>query len=164
MRASDKQVRTLFRALARGDALGRAAMKADLCPNTARRYAGTGLLPSAATSDRTWRTHEDAFSGDWPEIEARLVLSPTLRANTLFDDLVARFPGRYEPGQLRTLQRWWRHAEKGPPGPLKRGRGESTYRPRSEQGRALLRGPGRAPYGAAASLRRARPSFDCLSR
>jgi hypothetical protein len=80
-------------------------MKADLCENTARRYVETGELPSEGVTERTWRTHPDAFEGDWPEIERRLAESPTLRANTIFDDLVARFPGRYEPGQLRTLQR-----------------------------------------------------------
>lgn len=91
-------------------------MKSDLCPNTARRYVSTGLLPSADASARTWRTHKDAFADDWPAIEVRLALSPALQANTIFDDLAARFPGRYEPGQLRTLQRRvriWR-ARSGP--------------------------------------------------
>ncbi len=91
-------------------------MKADLCENTARGYAASGQLPSEMRVERTWRTHTDAFEGDWPEIEERLAAAPTLRANTIFDDLVARFPGRYEPGQLRTLQRrvrTWR-ARSGP--------------------------------------------------
>ena len=91
-------------------------MKSDLCPNTARHYVSTGLLPSAAASARTWRTRPDPFADVWLAIEVRLLLSPTLQANTIFDDLVAKHPGRYEPGQLRTLQRRvriWR-ARSGP--------------------------------------------------
>jgi hypothetical protein len=116
VQASDKQVRRLFKALAQGRSLRRAAMSADLSENTARDYAASGQLPSERQVERTWRTHADAFEGDWPEIERRLAAAPTLRANTIFDDLVARLPGRYEPGQLRTLQRRvrsWR-ARSGP--------------------------------------------------
>jgi len=116
VQASDRQVRRLFKALAQGRSLRRAAMSADLSENTARDYASSGQLPSERPVERTWRTHADAFEGDWPEIEQRLAASPTLRAHTIFDDLVARFPGRYEPGQLRTLQRrvrTWR-ARSGP--------------------------------------------------
>jgi hypothetical protein len=45
-----------------------------------------------------------------------LVAAPTLEAKTVFEVLVEKYPGRYEPGQLRTLQRrlkCWR-AERGP--------------------------------------------------
>jgi transposase InsO family protein len=54
---------------------------------------------------------------DWPGIVARLEESPELEAKTLFEDLLERHPERYQPGQLRTLQRRvkaWR-ARHGPP-------------------------------------------------
>jgi hypothetical protein len=75
-----------------------------------------GKLPPELVAPRDWRTHEDAFLEHWPELEAMLRESPALEAKTLFDVLVEKHPGRYEEGQLRTLQRRvkaWR-AERGP--------------------------------------------------
>jgi transposase InsO family protein len=93
--------------------LGRAARKADLDRKTARTYVEAGRLPSEMTTPRTWRTREDPFAEDWLEVEAQLVLTPELEAKTVFEALVDKHPGRYEPGQLRTLQRriqQWRAA------------------------------------------------------
>lgn len=97
--------------------LGVAAVRAGMHRNTARRYAASGSLPSALKAPRTWRTREDPFAADWPEVEARLAAAPELEAQALFEDLMRRHPGRYEEGQLRTLQRrvkQWRATE-GPP-------------------------------------------------
>ena len=96
--------------------VGLAAMRAGVDRKTARKYAESGKLPSELVEPRTWRTREDAFVADWPELEVMLVESPALEAKTLFDVLSEKYPGRYEGGQLRTLQRRvkaWR-AERGP--------------------------------------------------
>jgi hypothetical protein len=96
--------------------VGLAAMRAGLDRKTARKYVEGGKLPSELVEPRSWRTHEDAFLEHWPELEAMLRESPALEAKTLFEVLVERCPGRYEEGQLRTLQRRvkaWR-AERGP--------------------------------------------------
>jgi hypothetical protein len=96
--------------------IGLAAMRAGVDRKTARRYARGGKLPSELVEPRDWRTHEDAFVEDWPELEAMLGESPALEAKTLFEVLLEKYPGRYEAGQLRTLQRRvkaWR-AERGP--------------------------------------------------
>ncbi len=96
--------------------VGLAAMRAGVDRKTARRYVEGGKLPSELVEPRTWRTREDAFVADWPELEVMLVESPALEAKSLFDVLAEKFPGRYEDGQLRTLQRRvkaWR-AERGP--------------------------------------------------
>ena len=95
---------------------GLAAMRAGMDPKTARKYVRGGKLPSELVEPRDWRTHEDAFLEHWPELEAMLAESPTFEAKTLFEVLVGKYPGRYEEGQLRTLQRRvksWR-AERGP--------------------------------------------------
>ena len=95
---------------------GLAAMRAGVDRKTARRYVQGGKLPSELVEPRDWRTHEDAFLEHWPELEAMLSESPALEAKTLFEVLVEKYPGRYEEGQLRTLQRrvkTWR-AERGP--------------------------------------------------
>jgi hypothetical protein len=96
--------------------VGKAALRAGLHRNTARRYLVAGQLPSELKQPRTWRTRADPFAADWEEIAARLEDAPELEAKILFEDLVRRRPGQYEEGQLRTLQRHikrWR-AEHGP--------------------------------------------------
>jgi hypothetical protein len=96
--------------------IGHAAMKADMDRKTARKYVRDGRLPSERVAARTWSTRADPFAGDWKEIEEVLTLTPELEAKTIFEMLTEKYPGRYEPGQLRTLQRHvkrWR-AEHGP--------------------------------------------------
>lgn len=98
------------------DEVGHAAMMADMDRKTARKYVRAGRLPSEMVAPRTWCTREDPFAKNWEEIEERLTLTPELEAKTLFAVLTEKYPGRYEPGQLRTLQRHvkrWR-AEHGP--------------------------------------------------
>jgi len=96
--------------------IGDAAMKAGMDRKTARKYVQAGKLPSEMVEPRAWRTREDPFAEDWPEVVALLELTPELEAKTIFGLLEERYPERYEPGQLRTLQRHvrqWR-AEHGP--------------------------------------------------
>lgn len=83
---------------------------------TARAYVEAGKLPSEMVVARTWRTREDPFEKHWVEVQERLEKAPELEAKTLFAMLVEKYPGQYEDGQLRTLQRRihrWR-AEHGP--------------------------------------------------
>ncbi len=54
---------------------------------------------------RDWRTRQDPFEEHWPEVTALLDESPALEAKTVFEVLSDKYPGRYEAGQLRTLQR-----------------------------------------------------------
>jgi len=93
--------------------IGQAAMKTDMDRKTARKYVAAGQLPSEMKQPRGWRTRPDPFAEHWPEIEARLRATPELEAKTLFELLQQQYPGRYEDGQLRTLQRHvkrWRAA------------------------------------------------------
>ncbi len=96
--------------------LRRAAMKADMDPKTARKYVKVGRLPSEMKQPRRHRTRPDPFSADWSWIVEMLDAAPELEAKTLFEVLEEKHPGRYEAGQLRTLQRHikqWR-AQHGP--------------------------------------------------
>ena len=100
--------------------IGVSALRAGIDRKTARKYVEGGRLPSELVEPRNWRTHEDAFVEHWPELEVMLGESPGLEAKTLFDVLMTKYPGRYEDGQLRTLQRRvksWR-AERGPDRPV----------------------------------------------
>jgi len=85
--------------------IGLASMRAGMDRKTGRKYVAAGLLPSEMVKERDWRTREDPFAEHWPEVEAQLVETPALEAKTLFAVLVEKYPDRYEPGQLRTLQR-----------------------------------------------------------
>jgi len=102
--------------MAKGAGLGVAAVRSGMHRNTAAKWSKESSLPSETREPRSWRTREDPFESVWPELEARLRAAPGLTAKTLFDELIAAEPDRYQPGQLRTLQRRvkiWR-AESGP--------------------------------------------------
>ena len=83
-----------------------AAMKVDMDRKTARKYRDQAKLPSELkTWPHAWRTRQDPFAEVWEEVREQLELSPGLQAKTLFEWLQRRYSGRFENGQLRTLQR-----------------------------------------------------------
>jgi hypothetical protein len=113
---SDAQARKLMEEMTKHGKVGLAAMKAGMDRKTARKYVAAGKLPSEMAVPRDWRTREDPFAEHWPEVEALVRETPALEAKTLFEVLSAKYPDRYEAGQLRTLQRrvrLWR-ATQGP--------------------------------------------------
>lgn len=56
-----------------------------------------------------WRlTHKDPFEGKWEQILSWLVANPERSSGDIFRELQRRFPGRYQPLQIRTLQRGMR--------------------------------------------------------
>jgi len=85
--------------------IGIAAMRADMCRQTASKYLAAGKLPSELKRDRDWRTRLDPFVDVWPEIRAMLEKTPELQAKTLFEHVCREHPGKFSEGQLRTLQR-----------------------------------------------------------
>jgi hypothetical protein len=114
MPVSDAQVRKLMEEMSKHGRIGVAAMKADMDPKTARKYVTAGKLPSEMKAPRDWRTRQDPFAEHWAEVTAMLGEAPGLEAKTIFEVLSDKYPGRYEPGQLRTLQRHvrrWRAAQ-----------------------------------------------------
>ena len=116
MLTTDAQVRKLMEELSKHGKVGLAGMRSGMSPNTVRKYSRLGKLPSELRGPREWRTREDPFEDDWPEIAGWLKDAPELEAKTLFELLASRKPECYEPGQLRSLQRRikrWR-AQEGP--------------------------------------------------
>jgi hypothetical protein len=95
---------------------GVAAARAGMDRKTARKYVKAGKLPSELKGPRAWRTRDNPFERDWPWVEGLLRTTPELETKTLFEALLEKEPGRYQEGQLRTLQRHvkrWR-AQQGP--------------------------------------------------
>ena len=54
------------------------------------------------------RTHKDPFEGEWEHILSWLVANPERSSGDIFRELQRRSPGRYQPLQIRTLQRGMR--------------------------------------------------------
>ncbi len=117
---NDGQVRLFRQRRMKGKTQEAAAAAAGMSVRTARKWERGGLLPSESQPARTWRTRADAFEDVW---ESELVpllqrdAERVLQATTLLEWLEERYPGRFVPGQLRTLQRRlreWR-ALCGPP-------------------------------------------------
>ena len=91
-----------------GAPLETAALQVGMSANTARQYRRSGQLPSevrTAREPRHWRTREDPFVEVWEQVRGLLEVNPGLQALTLFQELQRRYPGRFQDGQLRTLQR-----------------------------------------------------------
>jgi hypothetical protein len=102
---TDSQVRRLFKLSNQEKNQETAALKADMDPKTARRYLDAGKVPSEMKTERDWRTRQDPFAEIWQEVEEQLREAPALEAKTVFAALQRDHPGRFEDGQLRTLQR-----------------------------------------------------------
>ena len=102
---TNRQVRKLMTLLHQEATLSTAAAKAGMDERTARKYRRVGKLPSEVRRPHDWRTRPDPFAEVWDEVRAKLEATPGLQAQTLFADLQRRQPGRFQDGQLRTLQR-----------------------------------------------------------
>lgn len=92
-----------------------AAARGHECPYRPQIQAAR----QTAQPDQTAAYPSDApnpFAAAWPWVVAQLERDPALQAKTLFAELVQQHPQRYQPNQLRTLQRHiatWR-AQFGP--------------------------------------------------
>jgi hypothetical protein len=96
----------MMRERQKGRTQEQAAVKANVSSRkTVARYERLGKLPSELKQARQYRTREDAFAADWPQVEQMLSDAPELEAKTLFEWLCEQEPGKYQAGQLRTLQR-----------------------------------------------------------
>jgi hypothetical protein len=89
---------------------------------TAGKFPVEGSMPDLAAGLETlyreqerrkrvlgWRrTHKDPFEGEWEQIVSWLVANPERSSGDIFRELQRRSPGRYQPLQIRTLQRGMR--------------------------------------------------------
>ncbi len=106
MTATDAQVRIIMREREKGRTQEQAAATANLSSRkTAAKYEQLGRLPSELKQPRIYRTRTDPFAEDWPEVKEMLAGAPELEAKTIFGWLCEERPGKYQEGQLRTLQR-----------------------------------------------------------
>ncbi len=127
---TDEQVKKLMKLKSSGKTLDQSAAQSGMDVKTARKYRRLGKLPSECRPERSWRTRDDPFAEVWPELVKILEDSPTAEGKTLFEYLCRKYEGRFQEGQLRTLQRrvkMWRVRS----GPLR----EVMFPQRHEPGR-----------------------------
>ena len=114
---NDHQVKKLRMDLNGGMTLAKAAVRSGMSEKTARKYRTMNQLPSEAEQPHDWRTRTNPFEAVWDDVQQQLTQSPGLQAKTIFQSLQRQYPGQFQDGQLRTLQRHikqWR-ATDGPP-------------------------------------------------
>lgn len=101
----DGEIKLLRKERAKGVSQKVAAARTGMSERTVRKYERAGKLPSQLKQPRVYRTRENPFAQDWSWVETQLHRDPALQSKTLFALLCEAFPGRYQEGQLRTLQR-----------------------------------------------------------
>jgi transposase len=101
----DQQVRRLFTLSQTENSQAVAAAQAGMDVKTARKYQRLGRLPSEVAVTHNWRTREDPFTEVWEKVRQELAVNAGLEAKTLFQMLQRKYPGRFQDGQMRTLQR-----------------------------------------------------------
>ena len=111
---TDKQVRRLFALLKTEETQEIAASKAGMDAKTARKYRRHGGQPSELPPAVRGRTRPDPFVDVWDDVRKLFEDNAGLEAKTVFEFLQRQSPGRFQNGQLRTLQRRvkvWRATE-----------------------------------------------------
>lgn len=102
---TDRQVRRLFVLVNREKEQETAAAKAGMDAKTARKYRRLGRLPSEVGAVRRGRTRPDPFVEVWADVQKMYEDNAGLEAKAVFEFLQRKDPGRFQDGQLRTLQR-----------------------------------------------------------
>jgi hypothetical protein len=82
-----------------------AASKAGMDAKTARKYRRLGHMPSELSLAVRGRTRPDPFVDVWDQVKELFRANPGLESKTVFEYLQRQYPGRFQDGQLRTLQR-----------------------------------------------------------
>jgi transposase len=103
MACTEEQIKKLMK-YAGSCTLEAAAAKAGMSLRTARDYLKRGGRMKQKKR-REHRTRPDPFAEVWPEVKNLLESDSGLEAKTVMEWLDQRYPGQFENGQLRTLQR-----------------------------------------------------------
>ena len=82
------------------------ASSANAAPDRSERmYRRTKRKRKQVQGKRWWRTRKDPFEAVWDQIEQQLERAPDTYATKLLAWLQVKYPGQFQDGQLRTLQR-----------------------------------------------------------
>ena len=133
----DTQVLLLHRLVTKEEEpIATAAARVGMCETTARKYMRLGKLPSEIKQPHTWRMRKDPFADVWEEVMSFLQVNPGLVVKEFFGELQRRYPSKFQPEQLRTLQRrvkQWRSTD----GPAREVFFAQEHEPETVPGRTL---------------------------
>jgi len=101
----DTQYRVLEREFGKSGSITMSSMKSGMTRKTGSKYLKRGKVPSESRPARYWRTREDPFVDVSEDIRLMLEDAPELEALTIFTDLQKKHPGKFDDGQLRSLER-----------------------------------------------------------
>lgn len=100
-----KQYQKLMSEYQKHGTIQTSAMKADVHPQTARKYIQAGQPPEQLQLKHGWRTRLDPLEAIWPKAEQMLKEAPELEAKALFEHLLLGQEGTLQESHLRTFQR-----------------------------------------------------------
>ncbi len=81
------------------------AMKADVHPQTARKYIQAAKPPEELQHKHDWRTRPDPLAAIWEPARQMLLQAPDLEAKELFEYLRGLHPDQVAASALRSFQR-----------------------------------------------------------
>ena len=81
------------------------SIKSGMDRKTGAKYIRNGKSPSEHKRPHRWRTRLDPFADVKDELEALLNKADDLEGLTIFQHFQKKYPGKFDDGQLRTLER-----------------------------------------------------------
>lgn len=102
---TDFQYRRLINVFNRTGEILMSSIKSGMDRKTGAKYIKNGKSPSELKRPHTWRTRLDPFADVKDELEALLNKADDLEALTIFQYFQKKYPGKFDDGQLRTLER-----------------------------------------------------------
>ena len=101
----ETQYRTLLKEFNKSGEITMSSMKSGMNRKTGAKYLKLGKGPCELRQPHTWRTRPDPFADIASEINNMLKKAPELQPLMIFTHLQEKYPGKFNDGQLRTLER-----------------------------------------------------------
>jgi transposase len=102
---TNKQYRKLMSEYQKEANIVVSAMKADVHPQTARKYIQAAQPPAELQRKHDWRTRPDPLAAIWEPAQQMLTQAPELEAKELFEYLRGLYPEQADASGLRSFQR-----------------------------------------------------------
>ena len=106
---TNRQYQRLIREYQKTGRIVFSAMKADVSPETARKYIKAAQTSAQPQSPHTWRTRPDPLAKIWEEVVELLKEAPGSEAKMLFEHFLAHPASGLEESHMRTFYRRVRH-------------------------------------------------------
>jgi len=102
---TDQQFSRLKSMLTQGKTQQQVADRLEVSRSTVSKYDGRTAPPSETKPQRNYETREGPFSNVWDEVCKLLESISGLQVKAIFEHLQRKYPGKFQDGQKRTLER-----------------------------------------------------------